>query len=63
MSDEFPICSGCGKIDTLRNITGIFPQVWKKEELEEIEKNWLWCVKCKMIISKKGLKHISSEVY
>ena len=62
MSDEFPICSNsnCGEIDSLRNVTATYPQVWKKEQIEELEKN-LWCVECKQMISKKGLKYIHSK--
>ncbi len=63
MSDEFPFCSNsnCGKIDSLRNVTATYPQVWKKEQIEELEKDWLWCVECKQMISKKGLKYIHSK--
>lgn len=61
MSDEFPICPNCSNIDSLRNVAGKYPQAWTKEQIEEFENNWYWCVECKKIVAIEGLKYVHSE--
>ncbi len=56
MSDDFSICPCCSEMDSLRNVTGTYPQIWTKEQIEEFEK-YLWCVSCKKLVKKTDVKY------
>jgi len=56
MTDEFPVCPNCSSIDSLRNITAQFPQVWKQAEIQEAENTFVYCVICKRMINRKETK-------
>ena len=60
MTDEFPICPSCSKINSLRNVTATYPQVWFKDDILELE-TYLWCVSCRTMVLKKGLRYVYSK--
>ncbi len=57
MGDDFTICPECGKIDSLRNVTATYPQVWTKKQIKKFEEELFWCVECNKIVNKKDVKY------
>ena len=43
-------------MDSLRNVTATYGQVWTKEQIGEFEK-YLWCVSCKKLVKKADVKY------
>ena len=60
MSDRFSICPSCKEMESLRDVTAMYHQVWTKDEIEEFEK-YLWCVKCKKLINQKDVHYQHTE--
>lgn len=43
-------------METLLNVTAMFPQVWTKEQIEEFEK-YSWCTDCKKLVYKDNITY------